>query len=293
MSHSEEKEMNIRKKAVLTTLNVSAWTARKYDRKVSENIEEQYRATEAGRYNKLLISKDFLKNIEKITSSARSYQYKVTLPWTDGGYRLLHKRVYFDYMAEMAKYQDQFNSEVRIFLDNYSANIDEARERLADMFNFDDYPTIDNLKTRFNFTVTITPIPSQFDTDLRVGFSDETMEEIEENIKDRLEESTRHAVRNLGERLYKVVEAIVKRLSNVDAVFRNSLVENVRELCDLFPILNITEDPEMDELFREVKDKLTVFEPEELRANANTRYKVASEAQSILDKMKGYRPEAQ
>jgi hypothetical protein len=50
------------RKATLVSVNVSQWTARRLDRKVTDEVNRQHNAAkDAGRYNKLLIEAEHLK----------------------------------------------------------------------------------------------------------------------------------------------------------------------------------------------------------------------------------------
>jgi len=56
----------------------------------------------AGRYNKqLLRGADKLDELRTLAGQVRQYFYKITLPWTDEGYRLLPANLYFDLTARM------------------------------------------------------------------------------------------------------------------------------------------------------------------------------------------------
>jgi len=60
---------------------------------------------------------------------------------------------------------------------------------------------------------------------------------------------------------------MAEKLGNPDAVFRDSLVNNLVELVDLIPALNFTVDPELDQLARATRDKLANLDPENLRTD--------------------------
>ncbi len=79
-----------------------------------------------------------------------------------------------------------------------------------------------------------------------------------------------------------------ERLSDPDNKFKNSLVENIKDLCELLPKLNITHDPELDAVVNEIQSKLTMNYPQTLRDNDVIRNKTAIEAQKILNKMRHY-----
>ncbi len=283
--------MSINQKAMLVYLNISFWTARKYDKRISREIEDQYNADEAGRYNKILIAKEHLANIQKIISAARSFHYENTLPWTDNGGRLLPAANYFNYINSIRNFKDDFEREVNNFLVVYPSLKDEARQRLNGMFNEEDYPDPATLEAKFAFKNNILPMPAA--DDFRVELMESEVESIRSSIKEQIEASTEAANHELWQRIFKVVSHMAERLSDPDNKFKNSLVRNITELCDLLPKLNITDDPKLNDAVKEIKAKLTANDSQTLRDNDTVRSKTAAEAQKILNKMRHYLPAAQ
>ena len=74
------------------------------------------------------------------------------------------------------------------------------------------------------------------------------------------------------------------KLSQPEAIFRDSLIENARELCDVLTRLNLTDDPKLETLRRQT-ELLVQSEPQLLRDNPDVRVSTANEAQAILDAM--------
>jgi len=282
--------MSIHKKGMVVYLQISTWTARKYDRKISREIEDQYHANEAGRYNKILIAKQFLSNIQKIVSNARAFHYENTLPWFDNGGRLLPAANYFDYIARIKTFKDKFEYEVNKFISMYADYKDEARNRLNSMFRDDDYPNVETLLIKYALSTQINPIPDA--DDFRVTLNQNEVNSIKAAIEEQVKKSTDQAMTDLWLRLFKVVEHMVERLGKVDHKFKNSLVTNITELCELLPKLNITDDINLTTAMNEIKTKLTEFSPTTLREDVAIRSKTAKEAEIILNKMKHYLPAA-
>ena len=184
--------MSLNEKAMIVYLNISFWTARKYDKKVSQEIERQYNADEAGRYNKILIAREHLANIQKIISAARTFQYKNTLPWTDNGGRLLPAANYFDYVNAIRNFQDEYERETANFLVVYPSLKQEARLRLNAMFDEEDYPDVETLKTKYAFQNQITPVPEA--EDFRVNLSSDEIDSIKESLEQQVKDSTEAAM---------------------------------------------------------------------------------------------------
>jgi hypothetical protein len=93
----------ITERAMLAAVHISVWTAVKHDRKVSRKVADEHGAPEtAGRYNKKLLSGAArLDDLRSLAAQIRQSFYKITLPWSDEGYRLLPAHFYFDWTQQM------------------------------------------------------------------------------------------------------------------------------------------------------------------------------------------------
>jgi len=61
----------IQNKAMLVTLSISQWTARKQDKSVTAEVETAHGAHDSGKFNKLLVAKELLEPITKLTAKIR------------------------------------------------------------------------------------------------------------------------------------------------------------------------------------------------------------------------------
>ncbi len=117
----------IQERALLAAVHISIWTAVKHDRGVSRDVAERNGAPmSAGRYNKqLLRGADKLDELRTLASQVRQYFYKITLPWTDEGYRLLPANLYFDLTARMRETAQIDRIEL------YGAHVEESDPEIA------------------------------------------------------------------------------------------------------------------------------------------------------------------
>ena len=97
--------MKLSDKALLVQLNISQWTARKYDKRATEQVAQQNAsALTAGRYNKsLLPMNDALTNIHQKSTLIRKKFYTNTLPWGIEGTMMLPSANYLNFMTEFRK----------------------------------------------------------------------------------------------------------------------------------------------------------------------------------------------
>ena len=72
----------------------------------------------------------------------------------------------------------------------------------------------------------------------------------------------------------------------------HSVVDNIRNLVDLLPQLNITGDPHLASLAAEVKAQLCGHSSQELKANPSLRQQTAEQAAAIVEQMSAFLGEA-
>ncbi len=278
---------NLTETAMLVRLSISQWTARKYDKEVSNKAAEAFHASEkSGKYNKVLIAEEAIEKISGIVSETRAFHYKETLPWTDDGARLLSAANYMHYTRTIRQHRSDFDTAVSIFIGNYDLYIEEARFRLNGMFRQKDYPTIEKLPGKYDFTVNVDPLPVS--TDFRVSMKDEEIQALRADMELRMRKAHNTAMRDLWDRLYQPVKHMADKLSDPDGKFKDTLVSNIQEIVELLPRLNVMDDPELESMRKEVEARLCRQDPETLRTAGFVRSVVASEARQILDIMAGY-----
>lgn len=266
--------------AMLAALNISQWTARKYDKKVSSEVEKNHNAKDAGRFNKILVGKEALEGIGKIATAARAHHYKVTLPWGDNGERLLPAMLFEDYTSTMRDFRSNFEARVREFVRDYPQLKMDAIKRLGSMYDPQDYPHVDDIAGRFAMRVDFSPVPTA--ADFRVNLNDQYVASIKQDIEQRMIDRQKEAVKHCWQRVREVVTHIHERLADKDKTFRDTLIGNAQELLTILPALNITNDQELNKVAEEVKTLLIA--PERLRQDETLRSETARRAEEILAK---------
>ena len=279
--------MNITEKAMLVKLSISQWTARRFDRKATKDVIDKYNADRnAGRFNKMLIDLDSVKIYQKAANEARTFHYDNTLPWGDDDSRILPADNYLDYTKKMRGLKTAFEEAVNDFIADYPRLIEKAERDLNGLFNAADYPMASELDGKFGFSVHVVPVPDR--DDFRVSLTDVEVDKIKADIESRVKDSIGAAVRDCWDRLFKVVEHMSKKLKDPKAVFRDSLIQNISELCDLLPKLNLTGDPKLEEMSKEIGAALGTLDPEQLRKFEMERKIAGDRAADILKKMGSY-----
>jgi len=271
-------------KALLVQLKISQWTARKYDKRVTKEAAENNNADMvAGRYNKsLLPMTDSLKQVHKKASTIRATYYENTLKWDTDGVQLLPTANYLDFMSKFGTLKNEYYDLVNKFVSGYSQHVEDAEEYLGDMYNPADYPSTAEIMDKFKMDMNVSPLPAD---DFRVEIGEADLAAIQYDVEQRVQAAQSKAMEDVWQRLYDKVEAIVERLSDPSALFKNSLIENAASLCELLPRLNFADDPELEAMRREVEAKLTRYSSEVVRNDPDRRREVAADAKDIANKM--------
>ena len=296
MKNSKQNSKNsITTRAILVSLNIQQWTGSKHDKKVSEEVATAHQSdVSMGRFQKRLVAKEALEKLRGITSAARHEHYNRTLPWQDGGSRILSSKGYFDYAEKMREYSAQWDAAVAEFVAEYPQMVQDARRRLNGLFKDEDYPTLQRMCRKFAFRFDVLPMPTG--KDFRVELGDEETARVRSEIEQSVNESIRAAMADVWARLHEVVTRMQERLTaysvdkdgTVSHAFRDSIVGNIRELLDTLPTLNITEDDTLKQMAQRVEQDLCAFTPDQLREDEAARKQTAQAAEQILTSMEAY-----
>ena len=275
----------IHQRAMLVSLKISAWSAKKYDKKISQEVAAKHSASvDMGRYTKRLLPQDAktYAALNVALGELRATHYEQTLAWSDEGWRVLPTANYTTYTSMVRQKKGQIESLLSDFIADYPALRAQAEALLNGMFKPEDYPEPMDLQKRYSVKVDFNPLPAG--QDFRIDLDSASLDEIARDTEERVNRAVEQAQADAVERLHTCVSRIAERLNDPDAIFRDSLIENARELTGVLTRLNVTEDPRLEELRQRV-EQLAQVSPEALRTLPFQRATTAKEADAILADM--------
>jgi hypothetical protein len=285
------------KKAMLVQLSVGCWQARKHDRKASAKTEQAHDSKIGTvRVTKALIRKEAINKVASQYRAVKQYFNDHTRPWAKG-IGLLKNTAYDEFVKQMAVLKQNAEMAVEDFIPLYPDLYEEARQDLGKMFNPEDYPIPEQIRNKFSIRIKFMPVPEA--GDFRVeGLSEvdiaELRKSIEADTKDSLAEVLKETYREFGVYIGRMVERLDdrkktgKKTKGGSKWFHDSLVDNIKDLVDRLPNLNITDDPELTKIGQEIKEKLTEFDADDLRVDKKLRSKVKADAEAMAKKLAGY-----
>jgi hypothetical protein len=285
---STENSISIASSAMLVELSISTWTARKLDKRVSAEVDvAKGTKTHAGNYNKnLLAGTGVLENITKYASNARAWHLKQTLPWSDSGLRLLPMTNFLAYKEQLNHLDSNYTALVNKFLIAYPELVSAAAFQLGSLFNRDEYPEPHKIVNKFKFSFNFLPVPMA--GDFRIDINEEAKNEIIASCSKLYEERLNNAMRDAWTRLHTCLTHLSERLAPTGGgerkIFRDTLVENTKELIELLGHFNLTHDPKLSQATQDLKQALGAHTADTLRDMEFAREAVKSRVDEILNK---------
>ena len=272
--------------AMLTELNISVWTGRKKDKRESKECAK-FNDADIGvvSVNKMLLGDcDELKALNELRGKIRNHiHYPMTMPWSDSGLRLLPTAVYFDYNNQMSEAIALFFQLRDKFVENYDFAVTRARAKLGDLFMRSDYPTSEEIRSKFDVRVNYTPLPDA--GDFRVDVGNEASVQLKADYDKFYGDQLSKAMGEVWKRMHTALTNMSSKLTDSNGkkqVFRDTLVSNALSMVDLLSTCNVTGDSQMEAMRLKLDGALRGITPEGLRDDEFLRAETKDKVDDIL-----------
>jgi len=273
--------------AMLVELRISTWTARKRDNETTMDVNTSKEADQdAGSvYKYLMAGSDHLKKIEKYAAKCRGWNSTQTLPWMKG-VGLLPMENFFKYREQLGTMEANFYALVKDFINAYPQIKNDQAFKLGKYYRADEFPDVETLPRRFKFEYNFLPVPES--GDFRINCEARVKADLQEQYDKMFKDKLQEAMRDPWDRLHAMLIRMSERLTDDDGgerkIFRDSLLENAVELCDLLTRLNVTKDPELEKARRMLEQAVTLTDIKDLRADESSRIELKASVEEIINK---------
>ena len=285
-------------RAMNAHLSIECPSFQKTDRKLARKVAEDTGGDAAmHRHTRLLLAKGALAEIQSVINEARTFHREHTSPWEDGGLRILSSMMYPVYMPKMNEFKARFDAAADKFEPVYPALMEQAKPLLGDAWNEADYPHPLRIRSRFSFGVRLANMPASDDfrcPDIGADEEERIRRDLDERNKAALDGVVRDLWTQMNEHVTHMVDRLVAYeeredrrgkdeadLSDRTGFFRDTLVTNLRDLVERLPMLNLTGDPQIEQMRQRMIATLCVHDPEDLRKSPLTRRHVLDQAKVI------------
>lgn len=278
---------------ILFRVKVKVWTATKQDRDISDEVTANKKAARnAGRYTKQLFADvPELRALLNDRQTWYNYVQRVTYPW-DGEWGYLPTPRIAPTMAEVQTREIHSKELLEKFITVMPSAISNEAFVQGDMFNKDDYPTPDEVRSRFKVIIQTMNIP---EGDYRVTIANDLADDLRNNFEQQTRDIINEIHSKQQDQLVKVLQSFshccdsetvmedgeikVKRRKMYESTLTDAL-----ELCNTFAEFNLTNDTRLEDARRDLLRVLDGVTIDQLRNSDTKRTVVKEGVDDILSK---------
>lgn len=275
--------MSIQTSSMLVELSISVWTAQATDKSISEKVAADNNATrDAGIYKKnLMAGTSARKAIADYAAGCRLWHNTRTLPWADRGARLLPTSLFLDYKAEANKRQADFNRLTENFLRDYDTHVAAAQAHAGSMFNPNDYPTADEISSKFGFRMVFSPVPMS--GDFRIDASSEDLRDLQAQYEANMNDRMREATQSLWDKMHTMLTTMSDTLALSDKKrWHETFVTNAQDMCQMLTHLNVTGDPKLEAARKQLEKTMLGVDIDDIKESEYVRSDMKGKLDGIL-----------
>jgi hypothetical protein len=278
--------MSISNAAMLVELNISVWTANKIDKDASRKVADDNRASaDAGQFRKNLMAGSHLrKEIADYAAGCRLWHNTRTMPWADRGPRLLPTSLFFDYKTEANARRAYFMDKREQFGREYPNLQRTAQNYLGDLYDPQDYPSLEEVMAKFDYRLVFSPVPDagDFRLDLPAQELDMMREQYEAQANERVEAAMKEQWGKLHDMVSRMSDKLVEPEDEDKRRWHDTFLTNAQEMCAMLTHLNVTKDPSLESARRQLERAIAGVEIDHIKEDITVREDVKGKLDAIL-----------
>lgn len=264
-------------KAMLVRFKVKRARQTARDDVATSYVESQSGLSDIGQFNKKLFkNSDRFAKMNTAINEVIKYHKEHTVPWLDGGVRMLPAPLYLEYTAGIRGLMAQAEALIQDFQDNWDYEVSRDVARLNTLANMDDY----DFRPDIGFEMRFQPVPQ--DSDFRVAISDAD----KQSMQDALDEAGKAITHDLLSRMLEPVQALVKKLDEYQGDkgqrWHDTLVTTVQDLTSTLRRLNINDDQRVTKLLDDVGEAMKDYTSDSLKHSHQARVDAKRKLDNIL-----------
>ena len=242
--------------ATLVRLTAKHPSGLKVDRDLRSGLADDNDVVDARllHVSKHIFGMDVNKYFRRILNQFRNnYYYPLTVAWSDNstdddghtvsGWRLCPNSNIEKLQVEVDKAKLDYFKEVKSFIKNYPEMVGGAKRNLGTTFKTSDYPSVEEVESKFKFDFELSLIP-QFGDDIRLNVSEKLRKRIETDAVSRANNNIKSIFITTVEALVEQVDHVSTKLDEYDpkdkgkSFFNKSSFDKLRQAVDMLPSIN-------------------------------------------------------
>jgi len=172
------------------------------------------------------------------------------------------------------------------YIRQYPETIRIAEQTLGKLFNRSDYPSADEVRSKFNFKLVYSPVaPNHW----AVQFTDEVIADLSEQYEKSFDERLAKVTREPWNRLHKLLTTMSEKLTDkvgdehTTKRYHETLITNAEALCPMLTHLNLTNDPKLEEARQQLEATMEGADIDQIKTNPTMRQDMKEKLDTILD----------
>ena len=283
--------------AVLVSVDVNVWSATKQDRVISNEVTANKNAdSSAGRFVKNLLADNLEhKRLTNYRQTIYNWLKRSTYRWNNAQ-DLLPSLQLPQFKEQYTEHEAEFYRLLGDFLDKYTEIVSDMAFKQGDMFNREDYPSVDEVKAKFGIRLFVSEVPSH---DFRCAVADDIAEDLKQQYETQASEIVTGIMSQQTERLLEVMESIShccgyaettnsqtgETLSKKRKIY-DTTIEKAKELAELYKGFNLSGDDRLREASMKLDVALRGISADLIRDSDAVRSRVQEDVDDILAKFK-------
>lgn len=274
----------LREKAITVRVRRSMYTPTKYDRAATAAAEAALGTAKTGRYTKkLLRTCKELRDCQHAFQDVYNYAVQNTLPWMDEGVRVLPNGNYIEFAAEIGRLRNVAMQKVQALATVWDTAVMADKGFLGGMWSPSDYPTKAEMVAKWDISIMFAPVPVS--DDFRIDMDEADKQLLDNAINDVEAKATDYLLKQILEPVVAMADKLSIPIGDEGAIFRDSLVGNLQDVCKRARKLNINNDERVDEIAGEIEKALENITAQTLRESDYVRDTTAKRMDEISKKL--------
>ena len=279
---------SIKSSAAKASFTCGVWTAKKTDKKATQQVENTNNLKNVGEFKKSLMTDNMaLKKLNYYNGKARNTHYSMTMACGGNNEYIIPMKDLPEYVNTMSDFKNKFYDWKDKFMNGYTDNkgvqhdgyrhaVIEEKLRLGALHNSNDYPTVTEMDSKFHMSYAIEPVPDSFITDLEESAANQINDIYQQQHRERMKKfsdsvwaETRKNIEKLRDALNYAGEA---KKSNPDfKIFKESTYTHVQRTVEVLERFNFTGDANMQTVQKILRNAMSGKSADMLKHNESLR----------------------
>lgn len=286
------KIKTLSEKAMLVTLKMSKMGTTKLDRDETDKFGGSHNV-----YKSLFSSKDNrVKKARSAYDAVYNYIKENTVPWAKG-VDMINSAQYTLLMHEVRKLIATADAAVADLKANWDQEVQAdlayrtacaAQSGKGHIVSIDDYPTVEELESKYSIDIQISPVPKPNDFDPRHPVTEEDIASLQRQLDEAATQGGKHVIKQMLDPMEKAVANLSTPVADVKK-FYSSIITNMVDVADRMRRANISDDVEIAKRISDLTSLSTKYaaNPDILRNSQTARDAAVADISSLMGKMKG------